>query len=41
VTPRTTVWTVGHGNRPLEGFLVLLIAAGIECLVDVRAGVGE
>ena len=37
MTPRTTVWTVGHGNRQLEEFLALLKGAAIECLVDVRA----
>jgi len=32
-----TIYTVGHGNRPIEEFLSLLKEAGIECLVDVRA----
>jgi uncharacterized protein (DUF488 family) len=31
------IWTIGHGNRPVEEFLALLKDAGIECLVDVRA----
>ncbi|MDA0225826.1 MAG: DUF488 domain-containing protein [Proteobacteria bacterium] len=32
-----TVWTVGHGTRSLAGFVALLLAAGIDRLVDVRA----
>ena len=35
--PDPTLWTIGHGNRPLEEFLSLLREPGIECLVDVRA----
>jgi uncharacterized protein (DUF488 family) len=31
------IWTIGHGNRSIDEFLVLLKDAGIECLVDVRA----
>jgi uncharacterized protein (DUF488 family) len=30
------VWTIGHSTRPLEGFLELLAANGIEALADVR-----
>jgi uncharacterized protein (DUF488 family) len=37
----TAVYTIGHGNRPLEEFLGLLAAAGIGCLVDVRAFPGS
>lgn len=33
----TTVYTAGHGNRPLGEFIGLLQDAGIECVVDVRA----
>ena len=33
----TIIYSIGHGNRPLEGFTGLLTNAGIECLVDVRA----
>jgi uncharacterized protein (DUF488 family) len=33
----TTVFTIGHGNRPIGELLSLLKEAGIECLVDVRA----
>ena len=31
------IYTIGHGNRPLEEFVALLREVGIECLVDVRA----
>lgn len=31
------IYTIGHGNRPLEEFVGLLGDAGIQCLVDVRA----
>jgi len=31
------IYTVGHGNRPIEEFIGLLREAGIECVVDVRA----
>ncbi len=31
------IYTIGHGNRPIEEFIGLLKEAGIECLVDVRA----
>ena len=33
----TRIYTIGHGNRPIEEFRGLLKEAGIECLVDVRA----
>ncbi len=33
----TTVFTIGHGNRPLDEFMALLRQARIERLVDVRA----
>ena len=33
----TTVYTIGHGNRPLEELTGMLDEAGIRCLVDVRA----
>ena len=35
--PDTGLWSIGHGNRPLEEFLALLAEARIGCLVDVRA----
>ncbi len=33
----TTVFTIGHGNRPLDELIALLQQARIERLVDVRA----
>lgn len=33
----TTIFTIGHGNRALDEFLLLLRQSRIECLVDVRA----
>lgn len=33
----TTVYTAGHGNRPIGEFIGLLQEAGIRALVDVRA----
>jgi uncharacterized protein (DUF488 family) len=33
----TRLYTLGHSDRTLEAFLVLLQSAGIEILVDVRA----
>jgi uncharacterized protein (DUF488 family) len=32
----TTVYTIGHGNRPLEELVDLLKQNGVGCLVDVR-----
>jgi uncharacterized protein (DUF488 family) len=32
----TTVWSVGHGARPLEEFLATIRSASIELLIDVR-----
>jgi uncharacterized protein (DUF488 family) len=34
---KSTLWTVGHSNVPVERFLELLRAEGIEVLVDVRS----
>lgn len=34
--PAPRVWTVGHSNRPLEDFLMLLEQARIEQVADVR-----
>jgi uncharacterized protein (DUF488 family) len=31
------IWTIGHGSRSIEEFIGLLRAAGVECLVDIRA----
>ncbi len=33
----TTIWTIGHSTRPLEEFLGLLAASGIEAIADVRS----
>ena len=35
-SPRTTVLTVGHSNRPLEEFVRLLQAHGTTLVADVR-----
>jgi uncharacterized protein (DUF488 family) len=35
------IYTVGHGNRPLEEFSALLKNSEIACLVDVRAYPGS
>ena len=35
------VYTIGHGNRPLEELTSLLKNSGIACLVDVRAFPGS
>jgi uncharacterized protein (DUF488 family) len=35
------IYTIGHGNRPLDEFLKLLDAAGMRTLVDVRAQPGS
>lgn len=34
--PEGTIFTVGHSTLPIESFLVLLEAYGIERLVDIR-----
>jgi len=34
---RPTLWSIGHGSRPVEQFVALLEAAGIRQLADVRA----
>ncbi|HXF57824.1 MAG TPA: DUF488 domain-containing protein, partial [Actinomycetota bacterium] len=36
-----TVFTVGHGARPLEEFLAVLEGAGVRRLVDVRTAPGS
>ena len=33
----TTIYTAGHGNRPIDELVGLLEEAGVACLVDVRA----
>lgn len=35
--PLNTIYTVGHSNRSIEELTDLLCAAGVRCLVDVRA----
>jgi uncharacterized protein (DUF488 family) len=37
MTDATTLWTIGHGSRPIVEFLALIGEAEIRCLVDVRA----
>jgi len=37
----TTLFTVGHGARPIEEFVAILEGAGIERLVDVRTASGS
>lgn len=32
----TLVCTIGHSNRPLEVFIELLAANGVQCVVDIR-----
>jgi uncharacterized protein (DUF488 family) len=32
----TTIYTIGHGNRPLDELVALLQQNGVGCLVDVR-----
>lgn len=36
-----TLWTIGHSTRPLETFIGMLQAEGIEALVDVRRFAGS
>ncbi len=31
-----TIWTIGHSTRPLDAFLAVLEAFGIEAIADVR-----
>ena len=33
----TTIFSIGHGNRSASDFVAQLRAAGVVCLVDVRA----
>ncbi len=40
-SPRIRVFTIGHGTRPIEGFLGLLDRAGVRLLVDVRTAPGS
>jgi uncharacterized protein (DUF488 family) len=34
--PKDAIFTVGHSTLPLEEFIALLDAYGIECLADIR-----
>lgn len=36
-----TIWTVGHSTHPIEEFLGLLAAAGIQNIADVRSFPGS
>jgi len=36
-----TVYTIGHGSRPIAELIGLLKDAGVECVVDVRAHPGS
>ena len=36
-----TVYTIGHGSRPIAEFIGLLQGAGVDCVVDVRAHPGS
>jgi uncharacterized protein (DUF488 family) len=33
---KKTIWTIGHSTRPFDEFVSLLLAYGIEHLIDVR-----
>ncbi|HYC46243.1 MAG TPA: DUF488 domain-containing protein [Burkholderiales bacterium] len=35
------IYTIGHGNRPLEELVALLRRFGVRCLIDVRAFPGS
>lgn len=35
-TPRVTVWTIGHGTRPVDELVALVRGAGVRTLIDVR-----
>ncbi|HET9184778.1 MAG TPA: DUF488 domain-containing protein, partial [Solirubrobacterales bacterium] len=32
-----TIWTIGHSNHDLDGFLALLVPERIETVIDVRS----
>jgi uncharacterized protein (DUF488 family) len=32
----TTIYTIGHSNRPIDAFIAMLRAHGVELLVDIR-----
>lgn len=33
----SAIYSIGHGSKPIDGFLEELTSFGIECLVDVRS----
>ena len=35
--PKPVIYTIGHSNHPAEYFLELLVAHGVDCVVDVRS----
>src|SRR3954468_22838303 len=37
----SSVYTIGHGNRPIDELLALLMRHAVTCLVDVRAHPGS
>jgi uncharacterized protein (DUF488 family) len=41
VTARKPIFTIGHGSRTIDEFLMLLERAGVQSLVDVRAFPGS
>ena len=41
IEEREAIYTIGHGNRPLEELVSLLRGSDIGCLVDVRAFPGS
>ena len=36
-----TIWSIGHGTRPIPAFLEVLSEAGIQTLADVRSAPGS
>lgn len=38
---RRTLWTIGHSTHPLESFVALLKASGVETVADIRAFPGS
>src|SRR4051812_43729433 len=37
----SSLYTIGHGNRPIDELLALLTQNAVTCLVDVRAHPGS
>lgn len=40
-SPSSTIWTIGHSNRPWEVFVAMLQEVGIGTVVDVRRFAGS